>query len=231
MTQQTSVRFENESYPARPLSQPEQDLLLNQLYFNIVGESAVLQRLFRDNEQRVLAAAAVAKEKLNGLAFTGMYAGNGEMGMRMIRSCDILRTTGATETPNLDWEFTFSSGNDYWIGFGADNTTAINIDRRIGAIAVLGVALSSGASPVVEDIYPQLGSTTYPIQVVRHMWMADNINQVRIARIRPWLLYQGQTTLVQVRTRAAGVNQLVALGVTFGRGDYLGLLAPTTVQV
>ncbi len=225
-----TIAFENETYQGADVSDAEKSLLLNQLYLNIVGESAVLLRLLRDNENRILAALSVAKDKLK-VGFSGMYAGDGELGVRLIRPCDILRSTSATETPVNDWEVTFTAGANGWVGYGSSNGTAINIDRRIGTILLLGLELTSGASPVVEDWYPQLGGTTYPIQVVRHMWMADNQNLARIARIRPLMMYQGQTAYIQVRTRAAGVNQLVPLGLTFARGDYLRLLAPTTVLV
>ena len=226
----STIYFENETYPGEALDANEQALLLNNLYANIAGESSLMLRLFRDNEAKILAAAQIAKDKLK-VRFGGQLAGDGEFGLRLIRSLDILRTTGATETPNLDWEFTFASGSDYWIGFGTDNLTAANVDRRIGCIIVLGIAFTQGGSPVVEDVYPQIGGNVYPIQVIRHAWVADNPNGVRLARIRPWLLPQGQTALIQVRTRGAGANQLVLVGVTFARGDFMRLLAPTTVQL
>ena len=224
-----TVIFENEEFNGIALTVSEETLLQKQLYQFIAAHESFLEDLFKDNYNNIVAGLQVAKSELGAAPFRGMYAGDSELAMQLIRSGYVRRTTGATETPDNDWTATFTSGNDYWIGFDTNNTTAINVDKR-ACIIPLAVAWTQGGLPTVEEIYVQLGGTTYPVNVIRHGWYADNPNQVRYARIRPQIWRPKSRPLVQVRSISAATQELVLVGIAFVMGDLARTQAPSTVQ-
>ena len=223
------VTFENEEFNGVDLTPAEEALLQKQLFGFLAGHSSFLEDLFKDSYPYIRAGLEVAKTELGGAPFRGMFGGDSELVMQLIRPAYVIRTTGATETADNTWSFTFTAGNDYWIGFGTDNTTAINIDKR-ACVVPLAVAWTQGGSPTVEELYVQLGGTAYPVNVVRHGWYADNINRVRYARIRPQIWRPKSRPLVQVRVLSASVQELVLVGIAFVMGDLARAQAPTTIQ-
>lgn len=224
-----TVIFENEEFNGVALTPAEQALLDKQLFGFIASHNSFLEDLFRDNLPNIVAGLQVAKSELGAAPFRGMYAGDSELALQLIRPGYVLRSTAATETPANDWTFTFTSGNDYWIGFGTDNTTAINVDKR-ACIIPLAVSWTQGGLPTVEEVYVQLGGTSYPVNVIRHGWYADNPNQVRYARIRPQIWRPKSRPLVQVRSISAAVQELVLIGIAFVMGDLARNQAPASVQ-
>ena len=223
------VIFENEEFNGTALEAGEEALLQKQLYGFIASHSSFLEDLFRDNYANIVAGLQVAKTELGAAPFRGMYAGDSELSMQLIRPGYVLRSTATTETPQNDWTFTFTSASDYWIGFSTNNTTAINIDKR-ACIIPLAVQWTQGGLPTVEEIYVQLGGTTYPVNVVRQGWGSDNINRVRTARIRPQIWRPKSRPLVQVNSISAASQELVLVGIAFVMGDLARTLAPSTVQ-
>lgn len=220
------VAFENESWYGEELDANEQAILLNQLYNVIGADQSALTALFRDNEAKILAAAAVAKLQ-NQANFTGMSASDRELGFQLTRPFHVLRTTGATETPVNDWSLAFTAAaSNSWIGYSTSNNTAINIDKRL-VILPLAVTFTSGLQPTVEELYFQLNATTYPVNVIRWAWLADNPNRVRYARIRPMIWPGKATVLVKYWARAAQTLEMVLVGLTFGTGDILRLTSST----
>jgi hypothetical protein len=223
------VIFENEEFNGTALEAGEEALLQKQLFGFIAPHASFLEDLFKDNYLNIVAGLQVAKTELGAAPFRGMYAGDSELSMQLIRPAYVLRTTGATETAANDWTFTFTAGNDYWIGFGTDNTTAINVDKR-ACVIPLAVAWTQGGLPTVEEIYVQLGGTTYPVNVIRQGWWADNVNRIRVARIRPQIWRPKSRPLVQVRVLSASQQELVLVGIAFVMGDLARAQAPTTIQ-
>ena len=224
------VIFENEEFNGTALEAGEEALLQKQLYGFIAPHNAFLEDLFKDNYANIVAGLQVAKTELGAAPFRGMYAGDSELSMQLVRPGYVLRSTATTETPQNDWTFTFTSASDYWIGFSTNNTTAINVDKR-ACIIPLAVAWTQGGLPTVEEIYVQLGGTTYPVNVVRHGWSADNVNRVRVARIRPQIWRPKSRPLVQVNSISAASQELVLVGIAFVMGDLARTLAPASVQV
>jgi hypothetical protein len=223
------VIFENEEFNGVALDAREEELLQKQLFGFIASGNSFLKELFTDNLANIRAGLQVAKTELGGAPFRGMYAGDSELSMQIIRAAYVMRTTGATETATNDWTFTFTSGNDYWIGFGSDNDEAINVDKR-ACLVPLAVGWTQGGPPTVEEIYVQLGGTSYPVNPIRQGWFADNPNRIRAARIRPQIWRPKSRPLVQVRSISAASQELVLLGIAFVMGDLARLQAPTTVQ-
>lgn len=213
------VIFENEGYNGDPLTPEELALLQNQVDTMLAARGSFYEELLKESFQKIAGALMVAKAYFKA-PFTGMSAGDGEIGLQKVRSGHFRRTTAATETADNDWSFAFAAGNDYWAGFGANNTTAANIDKEL-CVLILGVVFTQGAQPVVEEMYWQVGGTTYPVEVIRDAWLADNDFGVRGIPIRPKLLVPKATVLTQTRQTLAGTNELVALGVTFGLGRIL----------
>ena len=223
----TRVNFETESYEGEALNAGELNLLREQLMM-LAGSSALLRVLFQENQKRIEGAAEVAKNLL-GAPFRGLSSADSEFGFQLIRPQHVRRTTAATEATAETWNFTFTANADYWLGFGTDNTTALNIDKR-ALVVPLGVAFTNGGQPLVEELLLQVGATTFPVVVLRHAWLADNANQVRFVPIRPNIWIPKQTVLGQVYSYAAGDNQLVLLGITFAKGDLLRAQNPTAIQ-
>ena len=223
------VIFENEEFNGLDLAPEEETLLKKQLFGFIASHNSFLEDLFTDNYANIRAGLQVAKSELQAAPFKGMFAGDSELAMQLIRPAYVTRTTDATETAANTWSFTFSAGNDYWLGFGTDNTTAINVDKR-ACLIPLAVAWTQGGLPTVEEVYVQLGGTSYPVNVIRHGWYADNLNRVRYARIRPQIWRPKSRPLVQVRVLSASVQELVLVGIAFVMGDLARAQAPTTIQ-
>lgn len=213
---------------AASLTREDRDLIDRDIFGTLAGQQGYLRRLFEQNRVEIQAALAVAKMKI-AATFRGIEASSSELGVRLIRAGDIMRTTGTTEAPSNDWTFAFAAGSGNWLGFSATNGTDLNIDKRM-LMLVLGVMFTQGTSPVVEDIQWKIGGQTFPMEVIRHAWVADNENRVRIASIRPKILSPKQTINVQARTTLAGTNELTVVGLTFGLGSFLNLIAPAAVQ-
>lgn len=226
---ETRAVYENEVFVGESLGAEELRILNDQVTRVLARDSVILERAFADNMLKIQSTLEVAKKELGGV-FTGISAGDGEIGMSLIRSGHIKRTTATTETPDHDWAFAFAAGNDNWLGYSSANGTALNIDARIGAMLVLGLMFTQGGAPVVEDVQFQIGATTYAFEVIRHSWWGDGPDNVRFARLRPKLLKKKETLLVPSRATLAGQNELVVVGITFATGFFLRQSNPTTVQ-
>ena len=227
------VIFENETYTGKELSPDEEAILRKAVGVDrgggfLAAKGSFYDQLLRDNFDRVRASLMVAKERLDA-PFTGLSASDSELGIQKIRPGHILRDAAATEDALNSWSFSFTTAGDYYVGYDASNTTAVNIDKE-ACLLVLGVMFTQGSQPVVEDLLIQVGSITYPIVPIRDAWAADNAFGVRGVPIRPIILVPKATTLWRTYSIAAGVNELVLLGVTFGFGRYLRTQIYTTIS-
>lgn len=220
--------FQGEVYQREPLGEVEQAALLHGVYDLIAPHNATLIELYKQNQQNIIAAAEIAKAAL-GAQFGGMLPADSEFGVQPIRPQYFLRTTAATEAAATTWTFTFTVGNDYWVGFGTDNDEAINIDKRV-CLLILGFSFTQGGSPIVEELFPTINGAQYPSIVIRHAWQADNYNQVRVCRSTPILLAPKATTIWTANSIIAGVNELVPLGLAFVKGDIARVTGAPTVQ-
>lgn len=229
VTAKTRLSFEGTEYEGDRLTQDEENLLSRHVREYIVGQNAWLGTLIESNWAAIQHAAYVAKAELDR-PFRGLYAGDNEMGVQLIRPGHLLRTTATTETPQNDWTFTLTADADYWIGYSTNNQTAINIDKRIGALIWLGVDFSQGASPTVEELLPQVDGVNYPVQVIRHSWRADNDFGIRGCRIRPIIVKAGGNLMVQTYSIAQQQMEMLAVGLTFATGALMRLQAPSAVQ-
>jgi len=136
---ETRVIWENDSYVGQSLT-PDEVATLEDNVFNVIAkDSDDLTSLYRDNWGKIQGALQVAKDQLSA-TYGGFSASDGEIGVSMIRPGHLLRDANGTETANFqNWTRTFTADGDYWIGYDATHTTAINVDSRIGAILILGV--------------------------------------------------------------------------------------------
>lgn len=223
------VLFAGKEYAGDSLTPDEESILRKHLYNYLAYGNSFLYDLLRLNDESIIAAAAVAKEKF-GVPFNGMLATDAQFGFQLLRPGHILRTTAATETPQNDWTVTLTADGDYWIGFDTNNTTAINIDKEL-LVLWLGIAFSGGSQPSLEELYIQVGEVTYAPWVVRNSWFADNTNKIRAARIHPILLAPKDTMLVQSYSIAQTTMEIVCLGLTFGFGRILRKTSYTSVAL
>lgn len=216
-----SVIWAGNQMEAENLAQGEMDILHHDVLERLAWGNSFYRDLFQSNMTNIEAAARVAKKQL-AAPFTGAFAADSQVGVQLIRPGHLLRSTSGTETAQNDWTFTFTDNGDYWIGYDTNNTTAVHVDKR-ACILVLGIAFTQGNGPCVEELLVQIGSTSYPVQVIRSAWFADNPNRIRAARIYPWLLEPKATALVQTYSLVGGTQEMVLLGLTFGLGSYLRL--------
>lgn len=215
----TTVEFAGRQIEGETLTDEERSLLLSTVYNYLAGGNQFLLDTFRINEQSIIGAAMVAKDKFDA-PIKGVLAGDSEVAVQLLRPGHILRTTSTTETPTNDWTVTLTADDDYWIGFGTTNTSAINVSQYL-TLLLLGISFSQGSNPVLEELLVQVGNTTYPVIVVRQSWAADNPNRVRAVRFHPILAEPRQTVLAQTYSIAAGSQELVLLGLALGPGRYL----------
>jgi len=223
---ETRVIWENDSYVGQSLT-PDEVATLEDNVFNVIAkDSDDLTSLYRDNWGKIQGALQVAKDQLSA-TYGGFSASDGEIGVSMIRPGHLLRDANTTETADFqNWTRTFTADGDYWIGYDATHSTAINVDARIGAILILGVYFSQGNAVTVSNLYWQIGATTY----LREDLSSQGFSGQRLARIRPKLLEKKGTALVQTWSAAAGTQDMAAIGLTFATGAFLRLEDPTSVQ-
>lgn len=213
------VAFAGKEVDGEELTIEERELLLKTVYDYIGYGNSWLTDLLKLNEKEIIGAAMVAKDKFDA-PIKGMLAGSSEVGVQLLRPGHILRDTTTAETPANTWSFTFTTAGDYWIGSGANNTTAINVSQYL-VLLLLGVWWTQGGQPIVEELYLQVGNTTYPVIVLRQGWQADNPNRIRAVRFHPILAEARQTILGQTYQIAAGVQEMQILGLAYGPGRYL----------
>lgn len=218
MAKQT-LTFAGKEIQYETLDADEQNIVRQTVLNYIVGGCDEMTKLFNLNMDSILLAAGVAKDKV-GQAVRGQIAGDNEIGISLIRPGHVLRTTSTTETPTNSWSFSFSSGNQNWIGYGSSRATAMDVSQYLTLLA-FGVMFTQGANPDIEEIFPQVGATLYPGIVVRNSWLSDNNSKVRIARFHPIIMEPRQTSLWSVNALQGVVNELVLVGVAFGPGRYL----------
>jgi hypothetical protein len=233
MAETIMVQIEGKTWPGTPLDSFEIGMLERQVISpqgEIAFGNTTLQALFMDNQALIKAACSVAKKAQGDVAYKGLWAGDTELGVSLILPEHVLRTTGATETPQLDWTFTFTADGDYWIGFGTDNDEAIHIDKRL-LVLVLGIQWTQAWSPITEKANFQVGQNTYPYQSVRQGWMGDNLQHVRFQRLRPMIWAPRDTVLSQTYQIAAGVQEMQLVGLSFPLGNLMSQQAVTTVQL
>lgn len=221
----TKVAFAGREMDGETLEDLEKELLLKTVYSYIAGGNQFLLDTFKMNEEAIIGTAMVAKDKFDA-PIKGMLGSDSEVAIQKLRPGHLLRDTTAAETPVNTWDSesiatgAFASGNDYWIGFGTSNTTAVNVSQYL-VLLMFGISFTQGASPVVEEVLLKIGNTEYPVIVLRHSWQADNPNRIRTVRFHPLLAESRQTVLAQVRSIAAGRQELVMEGLAFGPGRYL----------
>ncbi len=231
--QAQSLVIEQKSWPMTPLTIEERALLERQVLSRdgeIAFGNGFLQDLFGSHHDLIIDACQAAKFALGGVNYKGMTADDGAFGVSLILPEHVLRTTATTETPQLTWDVTFTADGDYWIGYAANNQTAIHIDKR-AMVLVLGLSWTQGWSPITEKIQFAEGGLTKPYQVVRHGWWADNVHRIRAARLRPMLWGSKDTVLAQTYQFVAGQQHMQLLGLTFAKGDMLRTQEVTTVDV
>lgn len=220
-----TVNFLGKQLTGIDLTPGEKAILDRDVFELLAAGNSFLKETLELNRQNIYATVAVAKNKLDA-PFGGILAPDNEVGVQLLRPGHILRDTTTAETPINTWDSNsiesgaFAAGNDYYIGSGSTNSTAAVVSQYL-TLLLIGAAFTQGAAPVVQELYIQVGETTYPIIVLRHAWMADNQNQIRAVRFPPILIEPRQTVLAQVRAEYAGRQELVLLGLAFGTGRYL----------
>lgn len=224
----TEVIWENEKLVGESLTTDEEKILEHQIKNFLASPGSFMAWLLNNNFDRIKGTLQVAKAKLEA-PFVGMSAGDNEIGLQLIRAPYIVRTTATTEAGTNDWTFTFTDNGDYWLGYSTNNTTALNIDKRL-CLLWLGVAWTQGSAPIVEELLIQVGSTIYPVQNIRQGWLGDNQWNLRAVPIRPIILPPKSTLLVQSWSLGGGVQEMVVLGIAFGLGDLLRAQNPTAIQ-
>ena len=215
----TTVVFRGASYVGEALTESEEALLKEELGSYMATPNSFKAWLYKTNYEKIKGALEVAKSKFES-TFAGMAASDSMIAMQDIRPGHILRSTGATETPANDWTVSFTADGDYWVGYGTNNTTAINIDKEL-LLLLLGVWFTQGVQPVVEELLVQVGQTAYPVEVIRDAWVADNDWKIRAIPIKPLLLVPKDTCLIQSYSILAATQELVLVGVAFGMGRLL----------
>ena len=222
-----TIAWANQVLQGQDLESGERSLLEREIRAYLAEGDSFLQELYEVNMENIVSALMVAKARLSGAKFNGMLAGDAEIGMQRIRAGHILRDTTTAETPINTWVSSsiasgaFTSSTDYFLGYSTNNTTALHIDKE-ACVLILGAEFTQGVSPTVEELYITVGSTTYPVIVLRDAWSADNRNRRKATKIVPILCEPKATVLGQVLSIAASsVQELRLLGITFAYGRFL----------
>jgi len=231
------VTFAGKEYTGTELTDAERDLLFKHVFNYLAAGNDFLRGTFDLNKESIESAVMVAKSKLEA-PFNGILAGDSQIGVQLIRPGHIMRGTGATETPLNTWDSfgitsgggAFVSGSDNWIGYGADNATAVNIDKE-ALLTPMGIMFSQGQAPVVSEVRFQIGETTYPVTGLRNAFVADTPNRIRAVRFHPLLMEPKQTVLGVAWSESGGRQEMQLLGLTFGLGRFLRQQSYSSVSV
>ena len=215
----------SETLEADDLSEVEDALLRKTVLEYLSAGNSFLRETFQLHMDNIISAAGIAKQRFNA-GFKGMLASDSDVGVQLIRPGHILRDTTAAETPINGWRSSlvasgaFTTSTDYWIGYGTNNTTALNVSQYL-LMLVVGFQFLQGNAPTVEELLLTVGNTNFPAIVLRQAWIADNVNRVRAVRVPPILVTPRQTVLGQVYSTDGGLQELAVLGLSFGPGRYL----------
>lgn len=185
--------------------------------------------LLQAKAPHIFVGGQIVRKDTSWGTFEGYMAGADMMGFREIKPTDIMRTDDSTETANTTWEFSFAADDDYWIGYGSNNTTAATIDKYLGMV-IVGVANLSD-SQVVEQIRFKIGNVEYPPAVLKPaLILADTPHRVPVKPVPTMIIKPRDTVLGKAYSSSAATNELVLVGITYGRGQKLTNFAPTSVE-
>jgi len=217
-----------ESYLAPTVKEVEYDPANGSVKAVRVKPMNMTAALLREKAAHIFVAGQIIKKAM-GLTFDGYMAGSDKMGFREIKPCDIMRTTATTETPSDTWSFSFAADEDYWIGYGTDNSTAATIDKYIG-MCIVGIANLSD-SQVVEQVKFKVGNIEYPPIVLKPtLTLADTPDRIPVKRIPTIILKPRDTVLGKAYSSDAATNELVLIGVTYGKGNKLQNFTVSSVE-
>jgi hypothetical protein len=217
-----------ESYIAPTIKEIEYDPTTGTSKVVRVKPMNITSAILREKAAHIFVAGQVIKKAM-GLTFDGYMAGSDKMGFRETKPCDIMRTSDATETPADTWSFSFSADEGNWIGYGTGYSNPVTIDKYIG-ICVVGV-MNLSDNQVVEQIKFKVGNVEFPPIILKPVvTVADMPDRVPAKRIPTVILKPRDTVFGKAYCSAAATNELVLIGVTYGKGSKLQPFHVTTVE-
>ena len=208
-----------ESYIAPTIKEIEYNPVTGEVKTVRVKPMNITSALLREKAAHIFVAGQVIKKSM-GLTFEGYMAGSDKMGFREIKPCDIIRRTDGTEKPADTWEFSFTEDESPWIGYGTNYANEVTIDKYIGMV-IVGVANLSD-NQVVEQIKFKVGNVEFPPIVLKPaVTLADMPDRVPAKRIPTIILKPRDTVIGKAYCSASATNELVLIGVTYGKGNKL----------
>lgn len=197
--------------------------------FFAMGDDPVAN-LMKAYRGHLFAAARVAKNALNNPVFAGVEGGTTQMLVQELQAWHIMRTTATTETPAKNWLYTLTVDEDYWIGYGADNLLAANIDKDACPV-IIGIA-DLTANRAVRAVKIKVGDADYKPIGLERLQLAPAQDRVPVMAIKTLILTPRQIVQARTYSDAAITNgKLVLIGLTYGLGSYLTNLYKTTVTL
>lgn len=198
----------------------------------LIPEGAIA-RMIQQRKDHVRMSIMVAKRMVGG-TFKGIDGRGTEVVFGPIRPWHILRSAAtAAETCSIAWGAisgtgggaiaawatgnTLSGGaSDYWIGYSTNNTTPINIDKRL-LMLVMGYS-SIGPDHVVESVQLTVDSTTYqPTTIDIPLSLAPSDYRVSYVAAKSQIISPRAQVLGTVATSAAQIDTLQVIGVSTGQ--------------
>lgn len=212
-----------------------------------------IAQLYQDHRADIYAAVQIAKTTLSG-TFKGISGLGQELVISHLAPWHILRkATAAAETPSETWDnlqsaaasgtiVGFSGGLPVWVvaannylGWGAANATAANMDKR-ALVLVLGYTelLSNGAGgfPLRSIQFVVNGTTWGPTQLHPTTNLAPNNGRYPIVpAYSPILIGPRGVYSATVYSAEATASIPVILGVTIGQASYMNNHVLATVSL
>jgi len=201
----------------------------NGKYVTVIKPYNNIAALLQAKAAHILAAGQIIKKAGDMGVFYGYFCNADQYGFREIKPSDIMRTTDTTETPSDTWSFSFSADEGNWIGYSTGYGTAVNIDKELG-MCVTGIANLSD-SQVVEQVYFKIGNIDMPPIILKPVvTLADSDYRVPVKPIPTMIFKPKDTVFAKAYCSSAATNEVVLLGVTFGKGRKLHTFKPTSVD-
>lgn len=171
-------------------------------------------------EQYILGLRAV-KQALNQAAFSGVNAGDTEVGMQIIRP----QFTRAAATWKTDWTVTVAAAWADWLYEVAGQPFAVGKDFGLCVTHLKGLVTPS---PLTAEVKFQISRTGILLpQDVRALAVGDTTNQVSIVPLPTMILIPKASFYARIRSDVGGKDNLALGGVVFGLGRVLKEEVPT----
>jgi len=214
------LALHSDEFPTQAFNAGEAQLFqdqLNSLYAEL--DSSILKQAFSARADVIAKTATFAKAQLDGKVFSGVNAGDNQIGFTPIRPGQI-RADPATGNAVNDWYYTPSSaGWNDWIGNGAGNDYSFGANQVSVVFGFVDQDVSSSVSALNVDRFGRnMDMLPYNLDDAR---LKDNSNSLTYQPLPTLIGQENDSVHIRLRNDRQAESQPRLLGFTFALGGFL----------